>query len=154
MPSHQPALLAVFEAEIRIIGVNPYVLLPAATLQKIFAHAGRDKGPIPVRGALDGHSFIQTLVKFAGAWRLYLNGPMLRACSKGVGDHVRVRIAYDLKERFVGRAKPQKKALNKVGGSCVLVESARLLSLGEPTDERAADVGQCRVRREGQRHPV
>ncbi len=94
-----PALSPSFTATIGIIGINPYVLLPEATLKRVFAQAGKDKGPIPVHGSLDGHAFVQTLVKYAGAWRLYLNGPMLKAAKKGVGDTVRVRVAFDPSDR-------------------------------------------------------
>lgn len=97
----RPTLLPAFTVEIHIIGVNPYVLLPDAHLQKVFAQAGKEKGPIPVRGTLDGHAFIQTLVKYAGHWRLYVNGPMLKASRKAVGDHVSVRIAFDPLERTI-----------------------------------------------------
>ncbi len=96
-----PALLRAFQAEILIIGINPYVLLPDATLNAVFAQVGKNKGPIPVHGTLEGHAFIQTLVRYAGAWRLYLNGPMLKAAKKGVGDTVSVRIAFDPRDRTV-----------------------------------------------------
>lgn len=99
MPSRRPSLLPAFVADIRVIGINPYVLLPEGTLERVFAQAVKDKGPIPVHGTLDAHDFIQTLVKYAGAWRLYLNGPMLMACGKGVGDEVSVRIAFDPRDR-------------------------------------------------------
>lgn len=95
------ALLPAFTAVIEIIGVNPYVLLPEAILTKLFAQADKNKGPIPVRCTVDGHSFIQTLVKFAGAWRLYINGPMLKATQKGVGDTINVRIAFDPADRSI-----------------------------------------------------
>lgn len=95
------ALLPAFTARIRIIGVNPYVLLPEATLKHLFAQADRDKGPIPVNGTLDGHTFIQHLVKYSGKWRLYLNGPMRKAAGKDVGHSISVRIAFDPVERTV-----------------------------------------------------
>ena len=95
------ALLAALTTAIDIIGINPYVLLPDAHLRKLFAQAGKDKGPIPLRGTLDGHAFLQTLVRYAGYWRLYLNGPMLKAAKKGVGDRVSVRIAFDPVERTI-----------------------------------------------------
>jgi hypothetical protein len=101
MPEQAPALLPAFNAEVLIIGVNPYVLLPEATLKKLFAQAGRSKGPIPLRGTLDGHAFIQHLVKYSGDWRLYLNGHMRKAAGKGVGDRVSVRIAFDPVERTI-----------------------------------------------------
>lgn len=108
-----PPLSPTFSAEIEIIGINPYVLLPEATLKRLFAQAGKDKGPIPVRGTLDGHAFIQTLVKYAGAWRLYINGPMLKAAKKGVGDTVRVRIALDPSDRSTPMPPALEAALKK-----------------------------------------
>lgn len=88
-----------FSAKIFIIGINPYVLLPAALLKTIFVEAGKDKGPITVKGTIDGHSFIQTLVKYSGKWRLYLNEPMRRACGKDVGDKATFELSYDDMER-------------------------------------------------------
>lgn len=106
-------LLPAFRAEILIIGINPYVLLPERTLEKLFAQATKDKGPIPVHGTLDGHAFIQTLVKYAGAWRLYLNGPMLKAVQKGVGDEVSVRIGHDPRDRSTPMPPALETALRK-----------------------------------------
>jgi len=90
-----------FSAKIFKIGINPYVLLPAGVLKNIFKEAGKDKGPIPVRGTIDSHAFIQTLVKYAGKWRLYLNGPMRKAAAKDVGDKVTIELQYDAKERTI-----------------------------------------------------
>ena len=70
--------MITFKAKIDIIGINPYVLLPAKVLKSIFTQAGKDKGPISVKGTIDGHAYIQTLVKYSGHWRLYINGPMLK----------------------------------------------------------------------------
>lgn len=38
-----------FFAKIYKIGINPYVLLPAKTLKKLFEDAGKEKGNIPVK---------------------------------------------------------------------------------------------------------
>ncbi len=108
-----PALLPAFTSEILIIGINPYVSLPEVTLEKLFAQAAKNKGPIPVQGTLDRHAFIQTLVKYAGAWRLYLNGPMLKAAKKGVGDAVSVRIAFDPRDRSIPMPAALEAALKK-----------------------------------------
>ena len=88
-----------FKATIQIIGINPYVLLPDAILQAVFKQAGKDKGPIPVNGTIDGHAYTQTLVKYSGHWRLYLNGPMRKAAGKEVGDTASFSIAYDPADR-------------------------------------------------------
>ena len=84
-----------FSTKIAIIGINPYVLLPAPVLKELFKQAGKDKGPIPVKGTLNGHAFTQTLVKYSGKWRLYLNTPMRQAAGIGVGDIARVELFFD-----------------------------------------------------------
>ena len=88
-----------FSAKIQIIGVNPYVLLPASLLKDIFQKAGKDKGAIPVELKIGDENFIQNLVKYSGKWRLYLNGPMRKAAGKDVGDTIEIRIDYDVKPR-------------------------------------------------------
>ena len=90
-----------FSAKIQIIGVNPYVLLPAALLKYIFQKAGKDKGAIPVKLKIGGNDFIQNLVKYSGKWRLYLNGPMRKAAGKDVGDIIAIMIGFDAKTRSV-----------------------------------------------------
>jgi hypothetical protein len=84
-----------FKARIEMIGVNPFVFLPDEALQEIFAQSGKNKGRIPVKMKIDGHAFVQTLVKWSGAWRLYLNTPMRKAAHKEVGDEADFEIAYD-----------------------------------------------------------
>lgn len=102
-----------FSAKIFIIGINPYVLLPAAVLKTIFTASGKDKGPISVKGTIDGHSFIQTLVKYSGKWRLYLNEPMRRACGKDVGDTAVFHLEFDGEERITAMHPALEKALKK-----------------------------------------
>src|SRR5437660_7579255 len=84
-----------FSAKVLIIGINPYVYLPAPVLEVIFKQVQKNKGPIPVRGTLNGKSFQQTLVKYQSAWRLYLNTPMRRAAGIDVGDTARVKIEFN-----------------------------------------------------------
>jgi hypothetical protein len=89
-----------FESRILKIGVNPYVLLPVEILEQIFKAAGKIKGPIPVKGKLNGKHYTQTLVKYSGKWRLYLNGVMRVAAGIDVGENAKVEIAYDPVERI------------------------------------------------------
>ena len=89
-----------FSAKIFIIGINPYVLLPAEVLRSTFKEAGKDKGAIPVRGTLNGKAFTQTLVKYSGKWRLYLNTPMRVGAGIDVGDIANVEIEYDPEPRI------------------------------------------------------
>ena len=104
-------------AVIKIIGVNPFVYLPPDVLEFIFARAGKDKGKIPVRIKIDGHAFIQTLVKYSGHWRLYLNTPMRKAAKKEVGDSADFEIAFDPKKRVIKRHPAFLKALKQKKGA-------------------------------------
>jgi hypothetical protein len=112
-----------FKATIQIIGVNPYVLLPATVLKNIFKEAGKDKGPIPVKGTIESHNYIQTLVKYSGKWRLYINGPMLKASGKQLGDALNMTIEFDGAERKheihpdLAKALQKNKKANKVFNS-------------------------------------
>ncbi len=90
-----------FESKIYIIGINPYVLLPVAVLKAIFRQAGKEKGTIPVKGTLDGHLYTQTLVRYSGKWRLYLNTPMRKRAGKDVGDTIKVTIEFDTADRTI-----------------------------------------------------
>ena len=105
--------MSSFKAEIKIIGVNPYVLLPAIVLKEIFERAGKVKGPIPVKGKINDHNFIQTLVKYSGKWRLYLNTPMRKGAGADVGDIVHVEIQFDETERKIAIHPKFENALKK-----------------------------------------
>ena len=102
-----------FKAKIEIIGINPFVFLPERVLQKVFKQAGKDKGKIPVVMKIDGHEFQQTLIKWSGAWRLYLNTPMRKAANKDVGDIANFEIAYDPRERVFPMHPKLEKALRE-----------------------------------------
>jgi hypothetical protein len=84
-----------FSATIYKLGINPVVDPPERVLKAIFKQAGRTKGPIPVLGKVNGREFRQTLVKYAGEWRLYVNGVMLKASGTKVGDEVLFEIELD-----------------------------------------------------------
>jgi hypothetical protein len=102
-----------FNAKIEIIGINPYVLLPKKVLKDIFRQAGKDKGKIPVKMKIDGHEFNQTLIKYSGEWRLYLNTPMRKAANKDVGNSAIFHIAFDPSERKIPAHHKLLKALNE-----------------------------------------
>ena len=102
-----------FSAKIYKIGINPYVLLPQIFLDKIFLQAKKDKGAIPVCGKLNGHEFIQTLVKYSGKWRLYLNTPMRKATGTDVGDTINIEVDYDPKPRIISIHPTLQDALKK-----------------------------------------
>jgi hypothetical protein len=102
-----------FTAKIYIIGINPYVVPPAKFLTLLLQQAGKTKGPIPVNGTLNGHKFTQTLVKFQGKWRLYLNTPMRKSAGIDVGDMAIVKIEFDPNERTTSMHPKLKSALQK-----------------------------------------
>lgn len=102
-----------FSRKIEIIGINPFVEPPETVLTALFEQASRSKGPIPVCGRLNGAEFIQTLVKYSGKWRLYINGPMLADSGLKVGDTAKVEIKFDPRPREVAVLPAFAKALEK-----------------------------------------
>ena len=90
-----------FTAELKIIGVNPYVDVPEDILQKIFMAAKKDKGFIPVSGKVNNVPYRQTLVRFKGEWRLYINTSMLSRSPKRIGEVLKLSDAYDPADRSI-----------------------------------------------------
>lgn len=88
-----------FKALIDIIGINPFVFVPESILANIFKQAGKDKGHIPVCGSVNGNPYMQTLVKYKGAWRLYINTNMLKNSPKRIGEEIDITIAFDPQDR-------------------------------------------------------
>lgn len=102
-----------FSGIIEIIGINPFVFVPDNLLQKIFEQAGREKGPIPISGTVNGKSYKQTLVRYSGAWRLYINTKMLDKSPKRIGETIEVSIKFDPESREVNPPGGFVKALRK-----------------------------------------
>jgi hypothetical protein len=88
-----------FTATIAIIGVNPYVSVPQDILAALLAQAGRQNGPIPVHGRINDTPYTQTLVRYAGAWRLYINTLMLKDSPKRIGEVIHISIDFDPRDR-------------------------------------------------------
>jgi hypothetical protein len=92
-----------FSATIDIIGVNPFVRPPDEVLDSIFKVAGKAKSPISVRGTIQDVPFQQSLVRYQGDWRLYINNVMAKdaglrysgSISAIVGMQVTVSLEYD-----------------------------------------------------------
>jgi hypothetical protein len=100
-----------FQARIAIIGINPYVSLPDSALKQIFKAAGKSSGPIPVCGLIEATPYTQNLVRYQGAWRLYLNTPMRRGAGKEVGNWARVTVDFDPRPRVTPMPPALRKAL-------------------------------------------
>ncbi|GGX29350.1 YdeI/OmpD-associated family protein [Aquimarina muelleri] len=90
-----------FNAIIEIIGINPYVQVPKSILSKIFIQAGKDKGFISIKGTVNKLAYQQTLVKYSGLWRLYINTTMLKNSPKRIGETIEVTIEYDPSDRTI-----------------------------------------------------
>lgn len=95
-----------FEAEIAIIGINPFVYVPAEILREIFRQAGKEKGKIPICGTINGRPYQQTLIKYQGDWRLYVNTTMLKNSPKRIGEIIALTIEVDYSDRSI---KPHQK---------------------------------------------
>ena len=98
---YTPGQMDQFSAILEIIVGNPYVLLPEAILNRIFQQANKNKGGIPIRGTINGKPFQQTLVKFSGEWRLYVNMKMLKDSPRRIGEVVEVEVEFDPSDRTI-----------------------------------------------------
>ncbi len=90
-----------FTAKLEIIGINPFVPVPENVLDSLMAAAGKNKGPIPIKGTINGVEFRQTLVRYQGAWRLYVNTTMLKNSPKRIGEVVQLVVAFDSSDRSI-----------------------------------------------------
>ena len=90
-----------FQATLEIIVGNPFVFIPSEILNQIFNQASKNKGPIPVRGTINGKPYQQTLVKYSGNWRLYINMQMLKDSPRRIGENIEVKIEFDPSDRSI-----------------------------------------------------
>jgi len=90
-----------FKVTIEIIGINPFVFVPPKILKEIFKQAGRDKGPIPIKGTINGNAYRQTLVRYSNEWRLYINTVMLKNSPKRIGEKIEITVSFDTDKREI-----------------------------------------------------
>jgi hypothetical protein len=91
-----------FKAKLEIIGINPFVSVPEKILQQLFMQAGKDKGHIPIRGIVNNETnYKQTLVRYSGEWRLYINTSMLKHSPKRIGETIEISIQFDSESRAI-----------------------------------------------------
>lgn len=67
----------------------------------IFQAAGKETGFIPICGTVNELAFKQTLVKFQGEWRLYINTSMLKDSPKHVGEILAISVQFDPEPRII-----------------------------------------------------
>ena len=90
-----------FEAQLEIIGINPFVFIPEEILLQLFQQSAKTKGSIRVKGTVNGKEYRQTLVRYKGEWRLYINLQMLANSPRRIGEKLTLTIAFDPEERTV-----------------------------------------------------
>lgn len=69
--------------------------IPEEIVTELLRRASKERGPLPVRGVLNGSNFRTTAVKFRSKWRLYLNADMRARSGIDTGDHAEVELAFD-----------------------------------------------------------
>ena len=117
-----------FEATIYKVGINPCVPVPLS----ITAKMKPTKGYIPVKGKIEGYTFVQTLVPIKDeGYRLYVNGPMLKGANVKLGDTVKFTIEQNLTPIVV----PMNPAFKKK-----LVENKLLATFNALTPTRQKEV--------------
>jgi hypothetical protein len=112
-----------FKAGIEIIGVNPFVFVPEKILKTLFEQAGRDKGKIPVCGSVNNKPYKQTLLRYSGHWRLYINTFMLKNSPKRVGEMIELTIQHDPADRTLKPHPAFEKALQESKQAKAIFES-------------------------------
>jgi hypothetical protein len=89
-----------FSEKISIVNGNPFVRPPDRVLVEIFIQAGKKTSPIPIRGKINGGSFQQTLVRYQGDWRLYINMIMAKTADlkflKSINEIVGRKASFDI----------------------------------------------------------
>lgn len=90
-----------FVATLEIIGINPFVFVPENILEELFLEAKKRSGYIPISGTINGKPYTQTLVRYSGHWRLYINTMMLKDSPKRIGEEIEVSIAIDHSDRTI-----------------------------------------------------
>ncbi|WP_010255703.1 YdeI/OmpD-associated family protein [Treponema primitia] len=111
-----------FKADIDMIGINPFVFVPENILKDIFKQAGKEKGPIPIKGNINDKPYKQTLVKFKGYWRLYINTTMLKNSPDRIGETIKLSITFDSSERKITPHPEFVKALEENGNAKIVFD--------------------------------
>lgn len=90
---------------------NPCVVVPHEIVSSLLIAAEKKSPPIPVKISLNGKDFDANLVRYAGAYRLYLNTEMRQAAKVAVGDDVKISLQLDREKRTLPVPRELKTAL-------------------------------------------
>lgn len=74
--------------------INPCVVVPASIVVALRAESGKNQS-LPVRATVQGKPFRANVMRYLGAWRLYLNGTIRKATGVDTGDRVSVTLGHD-----------------------------------------------------------
>jgi len=141
--------MLTFTALLDLIGINPFVFVPQHILSTLFEAAGKNKGAIPVCGMVNGKPFEQTLLRYKGEWRLYINTKMLRNSPKRIGELIEITIEFDKRDRTLQPHPDLIKALSqKIAAQTVFnnlppsgkKEIIRYISALKTTESRARNI--------------
>lgn len=80
-------------------------------------------GHIPIRGTINGDAYKQTLVRYSGEWRLYINTGMLKNSPKRIGEQIHLTVQYDPESRAVAAPEAFITALDQNIAAKVVFES-------------------------------
>ena len=74
--------------------LNPCVVVPETIVAALQAESGRNQS-LPVRASLRGKPFEANVMRYRGAWRLYLHGVIRKRAGLTVGDRVQLSLRHD-----------------------------------------------------------
>lgn len=98
------------------------MFIPNEILKRLFSAYGKNKGHIPVCGTINKNHYQQTLLRYKGEWRLYINTTMLKDSPKRIGEKISVEIEIDTSERTISAHPKLTKALNENQSAKVVFE--------------------------------
>ena len=91
--------------------LNPCVIVPDNIVSKLYELAGKEKCPVQVKCELKKRWYEANVVKYKGAYRLYLHGIMRKETGIEVDDTIRVALVYDPAPRMPPMPKEFRTAL-------------------------------------------
>ncbi len=94
--------------------LNPCVEVPATIVAALLNEARKKSAPVQIKASLNGKGlFESTVVKYQGAYRLYLNTQMRKEAGVEVGNTVQVAVEYDPAQRMPPMPEELRAALNQ-----------------------------------------
>lgn len=113
-----------FKAPLEIIGINPFVFIPEEYLAIIFTKSGKNKGHIPLQVSVNGAAYLpQTLLRYQGEWRLYINTKMLKDSPKRIQEVLTITLKLDNRNRSIDTPPQLLEAMQKNPAALQVFES-------------------------------